>query len=35
VDGFFNLENISFVVQKLFNFMYSHLSILSLSYGAT
>jgi hypothetical protein len=30
VGGLFNLEGISFVVQKLFNFMKSHLSILSL-----
>jgi hypothetical protein len=26
VGGLFSLETISFVVQKLFNFMYSHLS---------
>jgi hypothetical protein len=31
VGGLFSLETISFVVQKLFNFMKSHLSILSLS----
>jgi hypothetical protein len=31
MGGLFNLEAISFVVQKLFNFMQSHLSILSLS----
>jgi hypothetical protein len=31
VDDLFNLETISFVVQKLFNFMLSHLPILSLS----
>jgi hypothetical protein len=31
VDGLFSLETISFVVQKLFNFMKPHLSILSLS----
>jgi hypothetical protein len=31
VGGLFSLENISFVVQKIFNFMTSHLSILSLS----
>jgi hypothetical protein len=31
VGGLFSLETISFVVQKLFNFMWSHLSILSLS----
>jgi hypothetical protein len=28
VDGLFSLENISFVVQKLFSFMKSYLSIL-------
>jgi hypothetical protein len=32
VRSLFNLETISFVVLKLFNFMWSHLSILSLSY---
>jgi hypothetical protein len=32
VGGLFSLETISFVVQKVFNFMKSHLSILSLSY---
>jgi hypothetical protein len=31
VGGLFSLETISFVVQKPFNFMKSHLSILSLS----
>jgi hypothetical protein len=31
VGGLFSLETVSFVVQKLFNFMNSHLSILSLS----
>jgi hypothetical protein len=31
VGSLFNLVTISFVVQKLFNFMLSHLSILSLS----
>jgi hypothetical protein len=31
VGGLFSLENITFVVQKLFNFLKSHLSILSLS----
>jgi hypothetical protein len=31
VGGLISLENISFIVQKLFNFMKSHLSILSLS----
>jgi hypothetical protein len=31
VGGLFSLETISFVVQKLFNFMKSNLSILSLS----
>jgi hypothetical protein len=31
VVGLFSLEAISSVVQKLFNFMYSHLSVLSLS----
>jgi hypothetical protein len=31
VGGLFSLETISFIVQKLFNFMKSHLSILSLS----
>jgi hypothetical protein len=31
VGGLFSLETISFVVQKLFNFMKSHLFILSLS----
>jgi hypothetical protein len=31
VGGLFSLETISFAVQKLFNFMKSHLSILSLS----
>jgi hypothetical protein len=31
VGGLFSLETISFVVQKLFNFMKFHLSILSLS----
>jgi hypothetical protein len=31
VCGLFSLETISFVVQKLFSFMKSHLSILSLS----
>jgi hypothetical protein len=31
VGGLFSLETISFVVQKLFNFMKSHLSILFLS----
>jgi hypothetical protein len=30
-SGLFSLETISFVVQQLFNFMKSHLSILSLS----
>jgi hypothetical protein len=34
VRSLFNLETISFVVLKLFNFMWSHLSILSLSYWA-
>jgi hypothetical protein len=34
VDGLFSLKTISFVVQKIFNFMRSHLSILSLSYWA-
>jgi hypothetical protein len=32
VGGLFGLETISFVVQKSFNFIKSHLSILSLSY---
>jgi hypothetical protein len=31
VGGLFSLEAISFVVKKLFNFMNSHLFILSLS----
>jgi hypothetical protein len=31
VGGLFTLETISFVVQKLFNIMMSHLSILSLT----
>jgi hypothetical protein len=31
VDGLFNLKTISFVEQKLFSFMKSHLSMLSLS----
>jgi hypothetical protein len=31
VGGLFSLETIPFVVHKLFNFMKSHLSILSLS----
>jgi hypothetical protein len=31
VGGLFTLETISFVVQKIFNFMKSHLSILSLN----
>jgi hypothetical protein len=31
VGGLFSLETISFVVQKLFNFMKSYLSILSLN----
>jgi hypothetical protein len=31
VGGHFNLETISFVVQKVFNFLCSNLSILSLS----
>jgi hypothetical protein len=31
VGGLFNIQTVSFVVQKLFYFMYSHLSILSLS----
>jgi hypothetical protein len=31
VSGLFSLETISFVVEKLFTFMSSHLSILSLS----
>jgi hypothetical protein len=34
VGGLSSLETISFVVQKLFNFMKSHLSTLSLSYWA-
>jgi hypothetical protein len=34
VGGFFSLETIFFVVQKLFNFMKSHLSILYLSWWA-
>jgi hypothetical protein len=34
VSGLFSLKTISFVVQKLFNFMKSHLSIFSLSYWA-
>jgi hypothetical protein len=34
VGVLFSLETISFVVQKLFKFMKSHLSILSLSYWA-
>jgi hypothetical protein len=35
VGGLFSLGNISFVVQKLCNFMKSHLSILSLSCWAS
>jgi hypothetical protein len=35
VSGLFSLETISFVVQKLFNFTKSHLSILSLSCWAS
>jgi hypothetical protein len=35
VGGLFSLETISFVVQKPFNFMQSHLSILSLSCWAS
>jgi hypothetical protein len=31
VGGLFSLETISFVVQKLFNYIYFYLSILSLS----
>jgi hypothetical protein len=34
VGGFFSLETISFVVQKLFNFIKSHLFIISLSFWA-
>jgi hypothetical protein len=34
VGGLFSLETISFVEQKLFSFMKSHLSILSLSWAA-
>jgi hypothetical protein len=34
VGGLFSLENISFIEQKLFSFMKSHLSMLSLSCGA-
>jgi hypothetical protein len=35
VGGLFSLETISFVVHKIFNFMLSHLLILSLSCWAT
>jgi hypothetical protein len=35
VGGIFSVETISFVVQKLFNFMKSHLSILSFSCWVT
>jgi hypothetical protein len=34
VGSLFSLQTISFVAQKLFNFMKSHLSILSLSWCA-